>query len=124
MNVKNTTLQINVVEYPIINEISFNGNDLIDSEALNETILIKTRDVFNENILVESIEKIKSEYQKIGRYLAEVTIKKTKISNKRIKLLEKFKMWNKLKSSTVVIREVIVPGANLIVPIPKKVTNK
>ena len=37
---------------------------------------------------------------------------------------KKFKIWNKLKSRTVVIREVIVPGANLTVPIPKKVTNK
>ena len=51
-------------------------------------------------------------------------IGKIKNKNNKIILLEIFKMWNKLKSRTVVIREVIVPGANLTVPIPKKVTNK
>jgi len=33
-------------------------------------------------------------------------------------------MWNKLYRKTVVIRDVIVPGANLNDPIPKHVTNK
>ena len=40
------------------------------------------------------------------------------------KFLDKFKIWNELNKNMVVINEVIVPGAYLIVPIPKKVTNK
>ena len=86
LNVNETILQINVEEYPIINEIFFSGNDLIDNEALNEIILIKTRDVFNENELNDSIENIKTEYQKIGRYLAEVTVKKIEIDEGRVNL--------------------------------------
>ena len=39
-------------------------------------------------------------------------------------MIDKFKIWNELNKNRVVIREVIVPGAYLIVPIPKKVTNK
>ena len=39
-------------------------------------------------------------------------------------MLEKFKIWNKLNKNIAVINEVIVPGAYLIVPTPKKVTNK
>ena len=39
-------------------------------------------------------------------------------------VLGKFKIWNVLNKKTVVINEAIVPGAYLIVPIPKKVTNK
>tara|TARA_B110000438_G_C15197685_1_gene387296 strand:+ start:47 stop:199 length:153 start_codon:yes stop_codon:yes gene_type:complete len=39
-------------------------------------------------------------------------------------VLDKFKIWNELNKNRVVISEVIVPGAYLIVPIPKKVTNK
>jgi hypothetical protein len=38
--------------------------------------------------------------------------------------LDKFIRWNKLNKKTVVINEVIVPGANLKDPIPKQVTNK
>ena len=39
-------------------------------------------------------------------------------------MLDKFKIWNKLNKNTTVINEVIDPGAYLIVPIPKNVTNK
>ena len=44
--------------------------------------------------------------------------------NNNIIPLDKLTIWNKLYRKTVVIREVIVPGANLIDPIPKQVTNK
>ena len=86
IDVDNQTLKIMVEEYPIINEISFSGNDLLDSETLNKIVSIKPRDVFNENILSDSIDIIKTEYQKIGRYLAQVTIKKTEISEGRVNL--------------------------------------
>ena len=33
-------------------------------------------------------------------------------------------MWNKMNKKIVVTKDVIVPGAYLSVPIPKKVTNK
>ena len=42
----------------------------------------------------------------------------------QIVVLDKFKMWNKLNKNTAVINEVIDPGAYLIVPTPKNVTNK
>ena len=37
---------------------------------------------------------------------------------------DKFIMWNRLNKKIVVTKDVIVPGANLKVPIPKQVTNK
>ena len=37
-------------------------------------------------------------------------------------MLDKLIIWNKLYKKIVVIRDVIVPGANLIDPIPKQVT--
>ncbi len=86
LNINGNTLKINVQEHPIINEIFFSGNDLIDSESLSETISIKTRDVFNENELNDAIQNVKLEYQKIGRYLAEVTIKKIELSEGRVNL--------------------------------------
>ena len=83
IDVNNQILEIIVEEYPVINEISFIGNDLLDNEILSEIVSIKPRDVFNESTLNDSMEKIKTEYQKIGRYLAEVIIKKTEISEGR-----------------------------------------
>ena len=86
IDVNNQILEIIVEEYPVINEISFIGNDLLDNEILSEIVSIKPRDVFNESTLNDSMEKIKTEYQKIGRYLAEVIIKKTEISEGRVDL--------------------------------------
>ena len=86
LKINDTTLEINVKEYPVINEIIFTGNDLIDEEILSEIISVKTRDVLNENNLNDSIDNIRVEYQKIGRYLAEVIIKKTDISEGRVNL--------------------------------------
>ena len=47
LNTKNATLIINVEEYPIINEVFFSGNDLLDNETLNKIISINSRDIFN-----------------------------------------------------------------------------
>lgn len=86
LKIDNYTLLINIEEYPIINEISFTGNDLLDNETLNNIISIGTRDVFNKNEISDSIKRIKVEYQKIGRYLAQVNIKKIELGEGRVNL--------------------------------------
>ena len=86
LNINNDTLFINVEEYPIINEVSFSGNDLLDNEILKKIISINSRDILNKNILIDSIEKIKLEYQKIGRYLAEVNVRKIDKGEGRVNL--------------------------------------
>ena len=53
LKVNNNTLIINVEEYPIINEVSFSGNDLLDNETLSKIISITSRDVFNKNNCIE-----------------------------------------------------------------------
>ena len=86
LKIDNYTLIINIEEYPIINEVSFSGNELLENETLREIISINSRDVFNKNDLIDSIQKIKVEYQKIGRYLAEVNVKKIEIGKGRVNL--------------------------------------
>ena len=86
LNINNSTLLITVEEYPIINEVFFTGNDLLDNDSLSKIVSINPRDIFNKNDLNDSIEKIKKEYQKIGRYLAEINIRKTEISEGRVNL--------------------------------------
>ena len=86
LRVNNNILIINVEEYPIINEIFFSGNDLLDNETLSKIVSITSRDVFNKSDLNDSIKKIKIEYQKIGRYLAQVNIKKIELGEGRVNL--------------------------------------
>ena len=86
LKVDNYTLLINVEEYPIINEVFFSGNDLLEDETLSNIISVNSRDIYNKIDLSDSIEKIKVEYQKIGRYLAEVNVKKIEIGEGRVNL--------------------------------------
>ena len=84
VNKKDNVLIIDVEEFPLINEIFFSGNDFFDKEQLEKVIAIKTRDIFNVENIDEAVERIKIEYQKVGRYLTEVSVKKNLLSEGRV----------------------------------------
>ena len=86
LEIKKDILQIIVIEYPIINEVSFTGNDLLDNEQLNDIVMISPRDTLNLDKINEAVDKIRTEYQKIGRYLAEVKPQKVKLGEGRVNL--------------------------------------
>jgi len=86
LEIKGEILQIIVNEYPIINEVSFTGNDLLDNEQLNDIVMISSRDTLNLDKINEAVDKIRTEYQKIGRYLAEVKPQKVKLGEGRVNL--------------------------------------
>ena len=86
LEIKKDILQITVEEYPIINEVSFSGNDLLDNEQLNDIVMISSRDTLNLDKINEAVDKIRTEYQKIGRYLAEVKPQKVKLGEGRVNL--------------------------------------
>ena len=86
LDVQDKILVINLEEFPIINEITFSGNDLIENNQLLEIVSIKPRDVLNIENLNIAVERIRVEYQKIGRYLAEINIKKNILSEGRVNI--------------------------------------
>ena len=86
IEIKDEVLVVTLKEFPIVNEISFLGNDLIENDQLLEIISIKPRDIFNNENLNIAAERIKSEYQKIGRYLAEIKIQKMDLNDGRVNL--------------------------------------
>ena len=86
IEVKNNTLVINLEEFPIVNDIVFTGNDLIENDQLLEIISIKPRDVFNSENIINAVERIRIEYQKIGRYLVEINITKDVITEGRVNI--------------------------------------
>ena len=86
LEIKKDILQIIVSEYPIINDVSFTGNDLLDNEQLNDIVMISPRDTLNLDKINEAVDKIRTEYQKIGRYLAEVKPQKVKLGEGRVNL--------------------------------------
>ena len=80
------TLKITVKELPIINAVYFSGNDFFTDDQLNSIVSISPREIFNKETLNLAIERIRSEYQKTGRYLAEVNVKKNDLSEGKINL--------------------------------------
>ena len=86
LEIKKDILQIVVNEFPIINEVSFTGNDLLDNEQLNDIVMISPRDTLNLDKINEAVDKIRTEYQKIGRYLAEVKPQKVTLGEGRVNL--------------------------------------
>jgi len=86
LDVQDKVLVINLEEFPIINQITFSGNDLLENKQLSEIVSIKSRDVLNLENLNIAVERIRQEYQKLGRYLAEINIKKNILSQGRVNI--------------------------------------
>jgi outer membrane protein insertion porin family len=87
VEIQDNKIVIKVAEYPIINQVSFIGNDLLDNDQLVSIVNIKSRDTLNKQSIDNAIENIRTAYQKIGRYLAEINVKKNILSDDRVDLI-------------------------------------
>ena len=96
INIEQGVLEIKIEEFPIINGLFFVGNDILSEDELIAIVNIKPRDVFNKEVINEAIENIRTGYQKIGRYLAKVNIKKTNLSEGRVDLIFDIKEGSQL----------------------------
>ncbi len=81
------TLVINVVEFPTINRISFEGNARIDDEALAAVINSNERRVFNPDQAEKDANAIAQAYSNDGRIAARVQPKIIKRSQNRVDLV-------------------------------------
>ena len=86
LNIKKNILEVLIKEFPIINNVSFTGNDVLDDKQLNDIVMISPRDTLNLDNVNEAVEKIRTEYRKIGRYLAEVKPTKVNLGEGRVDL--------------------------------------
>ncbi len=87
VKVDNDTLQIEVVETPVINDIYFFGNSFFSEEELKDIVKINKRDTFSKNKLNKAIESIKSQYSRTGRKFVKVEVSKKELSQSRVDLL-------------------------------------
>ena len=87
VRVDNDTLQIEVLETPVINEIYFFGNSFFTEEQLKDIVKINKRDTFSKNKLNKAIERIKLQYSRTGRKFAKVEVSKKELSQSRVDLL-------------------------------------
>ncbi len=73
LDVNGTTLVIQVDERPIVAHVAFDGNDKIDEKMLSNEIQMKERDVYTPTKVREDVKRLKTIYQRMGLYSAQIT---------------------------------------------------
>jgi len=72
MNWDGTTLTVQVVENPIINQVVFEGDVALDEEDLSEEVQIAPRQVFTRARVQDDVQRIIELYRRSGRFAATV----------------------------------------------------
>ena len=83
----NQKLVISVMEYPTVNEISFEGNKKFTDEKLSSFIETKSRFVFAPTTLKNDVEEIQKVYKNSGRILASIQPKVINLPDNRVNLV-------------------------------------
>ena len=71
-NWNGSTLTVNVVENPIINQVVFEGNDKVSEKDLTKEVQLKPRTVFTRNKVQADVQRIIELYRRNGKFAASV----------------------------------------------------
>jgi outer membrane protein insertion porin family len=80
-------LVVNVVENPIINRITFEGNHKIDADKLHDEIQLRPRVVYTRTRVQADVDRILEIYRRAGRYSARVEPKVILLPENRVDLV-------------------------------------
>ena len=80
-------LIITVIEYPTVNEISFEGNEKFTDEKLESFLITKSNLALTPASLEKDLTAIQAVYKNTGRYSARVQSKVINLSNNRVNLI-------------------------------------
>ena len=81
------TLVVRVVENPVINRITFEGNFSINDEILSSEISLRPRVVFTRSKLQEDVQRILGIYQRSGRFAAVINPQVVFLEQNRLDLI-------------------------------------
>ncbi|HWU50771.1 MAG TPA: outer membrane protein assembly factor BamA [Asticcacaulis sp.] len=81
------TMNITVVESPIINQVVFEGNHAMTKDKLRDEVQIRPRGVFTKAKVQADVQRIIELYRKSGRIAATVTPKIVELPQKRVDLI-------------------------------------
>ncbi len=80
-------LIIQVAENPIINRLAFEGNDIIEREALEKEVQLRPRVVYTRTRVQNDVKRILDLYRRQGRFAATVEPKVIQQSQNRVDLV-------------------------------------
>ncbi len=82
-----STLVVTVDENPVINRITYEGNDAISKDDLEKEVQIKTRQVYTLPKVQRDVQRILDLYRRSGRFTAVVEPKLVKLEQNRVDLV-------------------------------------
>ena len=80
-------IRIRVIENPIINRITVEGNDVLDKDILIAQLGIQPRRVYTKKVALDGMQKLIEIYQLSGRYGASVEPVIIELENNRVDLV-------------------------------------
>ena len=78
------TLVVKVEENPVISEISFEGNEKIETKDLEKEVELKARSIYSRDKVQSDVKRILDIYRRGGRYTATVTPKIIRLDQNRV----------------------------------------
>ena len=84
---RGSTLVVRVVEFPTVNQITFEGNQRIDDETLAQIVQSQSRRVFSPSIAEADSARITEAYSQQGRIAARVQPKVIRRTDNRVDLV-------------------------------------
>lgn len=82
-----STLVVNVAENPIINRVTFEGNDAVSKDDLEKEVQVKARQVYTLPKVQHDVQRILDVYRRSGRFAATVEPKLVKLEQNRVDLV-------------------------------------
>ncbi|MBV8060262.1 MAG: outer membrane protein assembly factor BamA [Alphaproteobacteria bacterium] len=80
-------LVVNVTENPIINRITYEGNDAVSKDDLEKEVQLKPRQVYTLTKVQRDVQRILEVYRRSGRFGATVNPKIVKLDQNRVDLV-------------------------------------
>ncbi|AGH98076.1 outer membrane protein assembly factor BamA [Micavibrio aeruginosavorus] len=84
---KGSTLEVTVVENPVISEIAFEGNDKLKDEDLLAEISLRPRQVFTRTKVQSDLNRLYQVYTRSGRFSAQIDPKVIELDQNRVNLV-------------------------------------
>ena len=98
VKIENNILKINVKEYPIIQNIIYDGiKSSTMLEKIKKKVNLKSRSSFNEILLIKDIESIRDTLKNLGYYFAEIDTSVEDLKNNKIDLIYNISIGKKAK---------------------------
>ena len=102
LDLDGSVLLVTVVENPIVNRVSIEGNDVISDERLLEVIDVQPRRVYDRRLALDAAAKLLDVYRAGGRFGAVVEPKIIELNENRVDLVFEVDEGPLIKIETIV----------------------